>query len=93
MQPQCRVLSGATLRSTQPLAVGYDLYAELRSGLALLEPTANSKIQAWILDLTLDFDRGFLYDVAGMYVSLERTDTTIELSDATLNKASTAESE
>ncbi len=35
----------------------------------------------------------FLYDVAGMYISLERTDMTIELSDATLNKASTMESE
>jgi len=35
----------------------------------------------------------FLYDVAGMYVSLERTDMTIELSDATLGKESTAESE
>ena len=35
----------------------------------------------------------FLYDVAGMYVSLERTDMTIELSDATLEKESTVESE
>lgn len=35
----------------------------------------------------------FLYDVAGMYVSLERTDMTIELSDATLQKESTVESE
>ena len=35
----------------------------------------------------------FLYDVAGMYVSLERTDMTIELSNATLDKESTVESE
>jgi len=35
----------------------------------------------------------FLYDVAGMYVSLERTDMTVELSDATLDEESTAESE
>ena len=35
----------------------------------------------------------FLYDVAGMYVSLERTDMTIELTDATLEKESTVESE
>jgi putative flippase GtrA len=35
----------------------------------------------------------FLYEVAGMYVSLDRTDLTIELSDATLDPRNTSEGE
>jgi len=35
----------------------------------------------------------YLYDVAGMYVSLERTDLTIEFHDATLKEETEQESE